>query len=465
MSVGIFFVFLLVMLFSFAIAVAARKASLADDPPTFLFGGNSSPLAMSSNIGSLLSLSVVFSLFAVGMTGYGFATFFSTLVGILAAYLTFFLSRRKLRRNSDARGPDLLLTSHLEEKDQAPLNKLIICEYILALVCEFAVFQSFLVGMETDFPSFALIAGLMVGCLCAGYVAVGGYSGVLKTDIFQVLIFVGACCLFIPVIFSAESPIVVAMKDSRAWQWPPLVGPITWATFTFAAFLSFPDVWIRNFGTLSTERFSSRWFFPLSFILLLVALVPILALTCYGAEMEAAFDRSYNVQRSLDRFQNLFFTASIPPLSKWLIAAAFLCVFITTIDTWLIGLLQYVKDNRRFQDAKSSMALLFGASIGAVGVSSLMSGKVVYISGLFLFPFLYFNAFLFFGKLRESWRIPGAGRRYQFGWASGMLATAISIALNWHQSEALAPHIILVGLVAQCIAFAIYPLVVRKLAT
>jgi len=462
MSVGIFFVFLLVMLFSFAIAAAARQTSIAEDTKTFLFGGNSSPLAMSSNVGSLLSLSVVFSLFAVGMTGYGFATFFSTLAGIFAAYLIFYLARKKLNLRATERGEDLLLTSHLNPREHAVINRLIIVEYLVALLCEFAVFHNFLGGMDADFPSFSLLTSLMVAGLCAGYIVVGGYSGVLKTDIFQVLIFVGACLIFVPVIASPRGPIVAALSDSRAWAWPPWVGPITWASFTFAAFLSFPDVWVRNFGTLHRKRYSSGWFFPVSLGLLLIALVPILALTCYGAENIGNFDRSYDVQRSFDKFRTLFVSSSAAGLSKWLIAAAFLCVFITTIDTWLIGLLQYSKDNRRLKGTPQSIAMLFGASIGAAIASHYMSGKFVYLIGLFLFPFLYLNMLLFFGKLRDKWSCEGSGRRYVLGWIAGMIATLAAILLNWSHREALAPHIIFIGMVAQCLAFAIYPLFVRR---
>lgn len=463
MSIGLFFVFLMVMAFSFLIAANSRQCSLEEDSKTFLFGGNSSPLAISSNVGSLLSLSIIFSLFAVGMHGYGFATLFSTLGGICAAYFTFYRCRHRLHANVQLHKEDRLLTTHLNSEDTIVLNRLVIAQYIVALVCEFAVLQNFLRGFEKDFPSFAFLSGLMIVILCAAYIIVGGYSGVLRTDVFQMLIFTGACLLFVPVLLSVTGPIVEAVRDEKAWCWPPWVGPVTWFTFTYATFLAFPDVWVRNFGTLSNKKFSNSWFFPASLALLLLALVPIVGLTCFGAESIGKFDRRYDVQGAFDFYRDTFISGTVHGLGKWLIAAAFICVFITTIDTWLIGILQYSDTSKRNSDASTAIILLLAAGTGAVTFSHFMSGEWVYVLGLFLFPFIYLNTLLFFSKMKSEWSEQGAWRRYVFGWSFGMIGTCTSIALRWNDKEDFAPNIILLGMLSQFVAFAIFPKICKLL--
>src|SRR5207237_7756708 len=105
------------------------------------------------------------------------------------------------------------------------------------------------------------------------------------------------------------------------------------------------------------------WFFPLSFGCLMIILVPILMLTLYGAKDLAIFDRSYDVPRSLHYFTSLFIDSKISALLKILIAAAFLCVFLTTVNTWIIGMSQHLARVPGFRAARMFLIIPF-ASFG-----------------------------------------------------------------------------------------------------
>ncbi len=277
------------------------------------------------------------------------------------------------------------------------------------------------------------------------------------------VIFNEVCCIiFLPQILSTSGPIALALHDEKAWQWPGSIGPITWACFTFVNFLAFPDVWIRNFGTLDAKHFASKWFFPTSLIFLLMVLIPVLALGCFAMENIQQFDRQYDVQRSYFFFKELFLNSSISELSKLFVAASFVSVFITTIDTWLIGVLQYSYNINFLKSFNSSSLLLFSVSIITALIGNYIPGSAVYIVGLFVFPFLFLNALLFFSKINDKLYSYKGSLRYLLGWSSGIIATLIMIVVNYNDVENFAPHIILVGMLSQFAVFFLSPFVIKS---
>lgn len=324
------------------------------------------------------------------------------------------------------------------------VNALIIVQYAISLVCEFAVFRMMLTGFETEFPLYSLVTTLIIGFLCASWVVIGGYAGVLRTDRFQLTIFGMACVVLLPYILGGQSAIVNVAMRVDAWAWPPVIATATWMTFTFATFVAFPDVWIRNFGTLERQDFGSRSFFAKGFALLIAALVPILALSCYAAAKLGSFDRVYDVQRSLDFFAALFREGPNFGPVHWLVAAAFLCVFITTVDTWLIGVVQH--SAAMFRPTGRSSGVLIGIpfafALGAAALSNVVSGEGIYILGLFVFPFLYMNVLLFCGQVWPAWRAAAGERAYLWSWLAGAGGTALQLASDWPNRMNNAPFII-----------------------
>ena len=147
---------------------------------------------------------------------------------------------------------------------------------------------------------------------------------------------------------------------------------------------------------------------------------------------------------------------------KLFIAASFASIFITTIDTWLIGILQYSSNSKKLNGFKASTLLLFGVSISSALVANYISASSVYIIGLFLFPFLFLNALLFLGKINTRLHSYKGSLRYICGWMSGLITTLIMIIAYWRTVEDMAPHIIFVSMVIQITVFVASPVIIKN---
>jgi len=455
MNVGILFAFLLVLVISFVIAAKSRVVSIYQNTETFLFGGNNSFLAISSNVGSLLSVSIIFSMFSVGIIGYGVMTLVATLLGILAAYIVLQMSRRRI---SDSYGDLInrrLLLQNVHGRFERHLPLIIVTQYFLAITLEFAVFQNLLSPLNTEIAHASLYLGFIVALLCSAYVIIGGYAGVLRTDLFQMIVFGIGIGVLIFSIANGPTNSLSAFTASGFWSFAPLIGSITWFTFTFAVFLAFPDVWIRVFGTLDSKQFCTRTFFPLSFILLSLALLPILYLSAQAAKDIGVFDFRYDVQRCYDFFVNQFVELEVGPLGRIFIVCSFLAMFVTTIDTWLIGIAQHVSRFRRKKRGSALILWVFTASIMAVSLSSLMDGRAIFMIGLHLFPFIYFNSLLFLVNVFDFFEKDRMSGVLITGLIVGLVVTFFQITSYGSRAEEHAPDIIFWAMIAQISTFSV----------
>ena len=184
-----------VLLISIFIARWSRLADPRQGLLRYLFGGNTYHLAASSNVGSLLSIATIFSVYFVGLLGYGLITIFCLISGLTLAYGALYFGVRRIVCRDDYYPTKYEYSTLVDtaasqgSRSHLLLSIIFIAQYLIALVSEFGVLNSFCILLFPDLPT-PLILTVPVGLLCATYTSVGGYSGVLRTDLFQIVVFV-----------------------------------------------------------------------------------------------------------------------------------------------------------------------------------------------------------------------------------------------------------------------------------
>lgn len=447
MTIAIILVFLAVLTISLIIAAGSHGRTKAFEHRELLFSGNTPTFATFSTIGSFLSINIIFSLIAVGMMGYGAATIIATMTGLLCAYIFLYKCRKRLRPEGAQPGDDPLLVPAEMGSAGEVINLIIIVKYQLSLILEFAVFQVFLTPFERDFPAFAPAVLTAVGGLCATYVVLGGYRGVVKTDLFQVLVFVVACLAIIPTAWENAGTVSAMFTNPRARSFPDATGTLVWIAFTFACFAGFPDVWIRNFGTIPSTTSRGRRFWFVNLAALLAVFLPIIVLTAYGAQMKNVFDHVYDVDRAFIYYRDLYFNSSSSLFVKLLIAAAFLCIFVTTINTWLIGISQHAKAAPGLKSGRVYVLAPFAAVAVSVVGSRLVDGDTVYAMGLYLFPLLFISMFVLLYRAAPFLKTYSGPITLILSCFAGIVTTTTCLIARWDSRHENAPYIIWLTLI------------------
>lgn len=435
-----------VLLFSYAIASRSRIADPQVDADKFLFGGNSKWLAASSNVGSLLSITILFNLYYNGLYGYGLVGIPCMATGMILGYFLLILALRRTHRNYASNGRPLhnstLLGVVTDGEKSAPLMLVFLSQYLLALISEFGVLISFLRDIFPVGSSAPLAIAMLIAFLCATYTAAGGYSGILRTDLFQLCVFlVGLSYLS----WKLWEPLTGLIEDVLILEncpTPPFGPPATYVLFTIAGFGAFPDTWVRNFTTIRTSKDESFKHLSVSVIGLLFVLVPLTVLGLLVFKQTDKLDFRFDCLRTHDAFVGQFLSAPVisqDPLLRWFIVACLLCAFITTIDTWLIGIAQHARRFRRGISVEILNISPFFAVFVSVAVAAMLSNRGVFVTGLLIFPFLFFNwVFLAAGVFPN---VKAFQNRFILLTAigAGVLMTVAQVILKWDHLEVF-PH-------------------------
>ncbi|MCP4634638.1 MAG: hypothetical protein GY855_17045, partial [candidate division Zixibacteria bacterium] len=268
--------------------------------------------------------------------------------------------------------------------------------YVLAISMESALFIFVLDKIFYGSSIFTFILLIIILYLCASYTSLGGYIGVLITDAFQLIIFLfGLTTVFT---YNKEIPfnnLVCNLKDltlstdqSSFFNLPAL-----WI-FLYALILcySWPDWWIRNVSTLELRNKNIKWLlrwlleickskpkevdrnkrwlikwkrrieaskptekegkygFPSIFwgavliILFLTIMFDIINLLSANHNLD---QKNMNKYWQIDNILN-FAQSAFPKIKEnyYLIWGGFsiiVVIFVTTIDTWLMGIIQHLK--------------------------------------------------------------------------------------------------------------------------
>lgn len=433
------------MIISFCIVFFSKAAWQKWDVVKYMFSGNTFGLCISSNIGSMLSLALIFSCYYVGLSGWGLWTFLSGFLGVLCSYL-YLILRVVPATGASKYVPSVYTEVICTSKPGSLFLYIYTFQYLMLVILEFSLlFLIFKQLFANDqFSSMAIV--LIVGLLCASYTSLGGFIGVLKTDLFQLLVVIAGTC---------GVAFIVPVNDLNAWDivltkknWPQteFLPVLTFFTMVIVLFSSFPDVWVRNFSTvcLSKKKRKAMLFFSCFFLVATVCALTLLGLV-HVKYLNGNFSQTYSVGRSVDFYVELFkkyAQTNKTSLARWYVFAPIICIFITTIDTWLVGFMQHfciiVKNGRQLKYSIWPFILvLIGITIG-----STLSSHAVLAFGFFVFPFLYLNPIICELVISPRLRSLGGEKIAILSFCVGCAVNLLMVCKNFENLEVKAPEII-----------------------
>ena len=340
-----------VLVFSLAIAFRARQSTPRREGVwPYLFGHNSWPLATSSNIGSILALSWVVCTMLPALAGFGYVPVYGLYLGVVIGYVLFGLTIRRIHRRGllsavvpASGGSSYRLLDLVDAPSQHLFRRVQTLFYCVLLAMEIAIAQRVLTAILDSYLVAALAMGMVV-FLCCTYTSVGGFIGVLRTDLFQLLIVLVGCTLL--TIQSFDS-VRANLGHTIRFYYFALDDPVLFLAFLaifVAYFFSFPDLWIRNIGTLRAKdggpELKPLWLGGLGVVVVTIPIVLI------GASLLAREGKtgSMDIQPVLDLLSSTLSDPSFlegRSFALWWVLGGAVCVFVTTIDTQLIGLSQH----------------------------------------------------------------------------------------------------------------------------
>lgn len=391
-----------VLTLSYLIAWLSKSVHLRDGSiRDYLFGHNQIGLAACSNTGSILSPTLILCAILPGILGFGLVPIVGLYAGILAGYGLFcYLARRIVSGASQGSlSPQWETNTMLDLVDARSRRCVRLCQlflYTVTLAMELRIFRFLLRAtvVESTFQASLLVALILL--LCATYTSLGGYVGVLRTDMFQLLVY-----------SVAGGWLLWASRDAclstlaGAWRFATIdashlvffAGSLLIAT---AYFMAWPDMWVRNVGTLRAEsgpRLEAvrRGGWGLAAVLAPPVLLAIALLSDLG-HPSRAIEFGTILRRLAAMFQRVLCRRNSPALAWWTCGAA-VCIFVTTVDTWLIGMMQHlpIGGSTRHPRRTKMLPYVF-AMIGFCASLGLTNENVYYAFSLFALLLLFANA-------------------------------------------------------------------------
>lgn len=344
-----------VLLISLAIASLTAVTTLRTRKgQDYLFSFNKPHLACLSNIGSILSMSLVFGGILPSIAGWGYVPACALFLGVVLGYLALAWSARRIDRVAQEnwqRNPNPALpfprhlTDLLEGNSQRLLARAQMGMYFILIVAEFALARMVFATMLGQPEYVAFIVLLLLAAMCAMYTALGGFVGVLRTDLFQAFI-IGVALYFVAANFWPQMWQVVVNTQGRGfWDFSDIRLFVAAVIIVFAYHFGMPDLWCRNFGTLWNDP-RTRLTWPLkvgALGILVIVTVPLLVglahLDVHGQlvkTVDSTEVRSF-IRRAIVELSN---HADGPRILWWLWGAV-ICMFVTTVDTWLMAISQH----------------------------------------------------------------------------------------------------------------------------
>jgi hypothetical protein len=392
-----------VLLVSFGISAWSAWKHPRPDVATYLFAGNNRVFALSSSLGSVMSMAVSFTALLSAGYVFGWQVTVSLVLGAalgLAALLRFLRNPTVTRalplvldRRPSGGVSYIALAGDLQQQSYAAHYIFFIGAYGLMIAIELAVLRGILATM-LPLPHAEIYALLfMITFVCYAYVFVGGFRGVLITDYFQLLILLWFAVLLL---LSIEPSVAKAIPAPTHGRLPSdartllrlhagvCVGAFGW---TFASV----DQWYRTAGTLAPT--SARRILYVAVALACVASMgPLfagslahtqLSIPSYVTNRASLFILTTAIERGTRTFQFVF-------------AMALVCAALTTMNTYIITIQQLYYEASVRCIARSPLAYLVeyvfkwkqvrGVALGIVSAafvgSFLIDDRSVYAVGV-----------------------------------------------------------------------------------
>lgn len=342
-NVAIFAVFL-VLLASFAISVWSARKRSSDRLQDFLFAGNTPLLALSSCIGSIISMAVSFTALLSAGYVWGWQMIFPIIAGSLVGLIAILkvsehpqvaAHEQRVERGSFVYGASYLAI--VDSRAKMAYYGFILAGYTAMLITEIVVLRTF-IGFITGLPAYELVLTIATILLvCYGYVYIGGFRGVLVTDYFQLL-----------VVFVFVGLWLTAISFRTAMDIPaPMVSRLPFTPFTrlllhggifagaFAWTFASTDQWYRTLGTL--QRPAAKQVLKSSAVALCTfAIVPILA----GAAAIGRPDVPSSMTNGISLFLVSHLLADANVTLRFVFAMALTCAGLTTLNTYIMTMQQ-----------------------------------------------------------------------------------------------------------------------------
>ena len=163
MFISLIFSSFTVLILSYGIAFLSKFILLKDATPNeYLFGHNNTALATFSNIGSILSITLIISGIFPAIFGWGYTPIYGLYIGIVIGYVLFIISGRRIHRLvklqsscSEFETKTLLVLVDSSSCNLFRVSQILL--YTLALSLELAVLKFVLKGIFYDSGVFAFI--------------------------------------------------------------------------------------------------------------------------------------------------------------------------------------------------------------------------------------------------------------------------------------------------------------------
>jgi len=396
----------LVLFLSMVIAFLANHIDLKDrDPFNFLFRHNNSFLATSSNIGSVLSISTVVCGYLAAVSGWGLTPIFLLYFGIPIAYASFAVSAKRVRRNIELPESaservtntilDLIPNDIIRHRYRKALKVL----YFSVIILELTVARNLLNELFPGSELYSIFIVLFISILCATYTSLGGFIGVLRTDLFQLIVFEIGCIL---VIANSMEKIKYALNVTFHRELFMVGDPLIFfgiLFFIIAYNFSWPDLWIRNVSSLDhSSKFNIK---PLAYggVGIIIAVIPLSLLGLHIFVINKGPTHSMDAIVVMRSIASIIATKEFiehHSFALWWLLGGGMCLFITSIDTWLIGIMQHSKLKDKHASSEQFKLYPYWIVLPAFLLSILVNNALYYSIGVVVTLVLFSNAMIIF---------------------------------------------------------------------
>lgn len=336
----------LVLVASFAISLWSAWRDRRRRVDTYLYSGNSEVLAISSCIGSVVSMAVSFTALLSAGYVWGWQILFSIVPGCLVGLLLLLrLSKHPLitaQQESIARqefpdGASYISLFATHKPRLFGFYVFFLIAYTTMLLTELTVLRTFLESLTAlPGPELRLTIGV-IAFVCFAYVFIGGFRGVLITDYFQLLVVIVFVGVWVASLVHSGPWSIPGPRVSRLplSGWPTFLLHVGCFTGALAWIFAGVDQWYRTFGTLRVAT-ARRVALTAASCLALTVFVPVLA----GSSALMRPDIRAAITNGISLVLVRGMVRNAAPGVQFLLVMALVCAALTTLNTYLITIQQ-----------------------------------------------------------------------------------------------------------------------------
>jgi hypothetical protein len=311
---------------------------------------------------------------------------------------------------------------------------------------EFFVGKALLDHLFPTTKALGLIILLFIGFLCATYTSVGGFVGILRTDFFQLWVIVIGCILMLVNAPVNIGNILASTKNYIFFKEMDFSVFITCIMFGVMYHFSSPDLWIRNVGTLRENNKPTIKPLIWGGIGILIILIPFCLFSLNILAKKQLLVQSLDIILLTNTIANYLTDTHFVELNFvtiwWLIGGG-ICIFITSVDTWLIGILQhhifFVKTYEHKDISLYPYWIIFVSILVAISINY----DIFIVIGLYGSLLAHFNTIVIISSIIKIKKSIDMKRVFKIYFAVGAIFTLIETIFYWPNLESYIQHVII----------------------